>query len=309
MTAALLAALGASTGYALAAVLQAVAVRRNGPGAVALARSPWYLLALLGDGTAWLLSLVALRRLPLFAVQSVLAGSLALTVVLARLLLGTRMRRADVVAVVVMVGALAVVGSAGHAERAEALGAHGTAGLVAVVALLAAAYAGAHLLERRPGRRPLPGWGFAVLAGLSFSCAAVAARALHAHDPHGPPGPDAAAGAVGHSPPPWHPGSLLTEPLAWVLLAAGLLGVRAYAAAVHHGGVGRAAALLWGVEVVASTAAGVHLLGDGVRPGWGPAAVVGVLAVLGCAAVLARSPGEQAAEQAAERGHALPPPL
>ncbi|PPK97499.1 hypothetical protein CLV92_10329 [Kineococcus xinjiangensis] len=302
MTTALLAALGASTGYALAAVLQALAVRRSGIGAAALARSPWYLLALLGDGTAWLLSLMALRRLPLFTVQSILAGSLALTVVLARLFLGARLRRVDTVAIVVMVCSLAAVGGAGQESRATALGPHATAGLLAVVAALLLTYVTAGLVERRPRGRALPGWAFAALAGLSFSCAAVAARAIHAPGPPHLPGGE---GPPGSHDPPLDLVQLLTEPLAWTVVVAGVLGIRAYAAAMHHGGIGKAAALLWGMEVVASALAGLHLLGDDVRPGWELTATLGVTGVLVSAVVLALSPGERAAEE----GHPLPPPL
>ena len=307
MTAALLAAIGASTGYALAAILQAVAVRHKGAGAAALARSPWYLLALVGDGAAWLLSLAALKRLPLFAVQSILAGSLALTVVLARFVLGSRLRPVDAVAVTVMVCSLAAVGGAGHEQRATALGLPGTVGLAVVVGVLTFAYLAAGVVERRPGGRSLPGWAYAVVAGLAFSGAAVAARALHADRPGAPPGsgPHGPPGANG---PPGHGPSLLellTDPLAWLVLVAGVLGIRAYAAAMHHGGVGRAAAMLWGVEVVASALAGLLLLGDRVRDGWEPAAFLGVLGVLAAAVVLALSPGERATEE----GHPLPPPL
>ena len=40
---------------------------------------PWFLAGLLADVVAWVLTVVALRYLPVFAVQSILAGAIALT--------------------------------------------------------------------------------------------------------------------------------------------------------------------------------------------------------------------------------------
>ena len=146
MTLALGAALLAALGYAVASVLQAVGVR-DGASPRDLVRSPLYLTGLGADGISWLLSLLALRRLPAFAVQALLAGSLAITVLLARLLLRAVLRRRDVAAVAVMVGALAVVGGAGREQPAPAAG-----GVVVVVLAAAAALVllVAPLLRRAP---------------------------------------------------------------------------------------------------------------------------------------------------------------
>ena len=67
-----------------------------------------------------MLSLVALDKLPLFVVQAIIAASLVVVVVLARFVLGTRMRPIDRVAVVVVVGALVLVSLAGGEQPAVA---------------------------------------------------------------------------------------------------------------------------------------------------------------------------------------------
>ena len=85
-----------------AIVLQAVAARRL-PADVrldaalvgGLARSPLYLLALALVALGFGLSFVALRTLPVFAVQAGRASSLAVAAVLSVLVLGARLRWSD----------------------------------------------------------------------------------------------------------------------------------------------------------------------------------------------------------------------
>ena len=62
--------------------------------------------------------MIALRELAVYLVESVLAGSLALTVVAARLFLASRLRKRDTAAVVATLFALMVLAmSAGPQER------------------------------------------------------------------------------------------------------------------------------------------------------------------------------------------------
>jgi drug/metabolite transporter (DMT)-like permease len=259
---ALAAAVLAALGYAAGSILQAVGVR-GGSGAAALTRSPLYLAGLGVDGLAWLLSLVALRRLPTFAVQSLLAGSLALTVVLARVFLGSKLRPRDTAAVLALVAALGVVGGAGTEQPSPTvpLGAQ-AALLVAGVLLLLAV-----LVLRRYGSAT-----FAVLAGLGYSVAALGARAVAL--------PDAWSQV-------WR---IALEPVAWAVVVAGVAGTLGYAAALEKGPVGPATALLWSVEVVVPAVAGFLLLGDVVRSGWWVPTVAALVVVVGCSVVLAGSP-------------------
>jgi hypothetical protein len=101
------AAMGA-TGYGIASVLQAIGARR-GSGTLRTLRDPAYLGGLGLDLLAWLASPVALRTLPVYQVQAVLAGSLAITVAVARIVLAARLRAVDVAAVAVTVVALAAL--------------------------------------------------------------------------------------------------------------------------------------------------------------------------------------------------------
>ena len=87
----LLGAVGAALCYGVGSVLQALAARRTTSAEgldprllLRLARSWQYVVGLALDGVAFLLSIVALRSLPLFTVQSIVASFLAVTAVLER---------------------------------------------------------------------------------------------------------------------------------------------------------------------------------------------------------------------------------
>ncbi len=261
----LLLAVAAAAGYAIGSVLQAAAARRPG-GLGKLAVSPLYLGGLALDAAAWVLSLLALRGLPVYVVQAVLAGSLGLTVLLAAVVLRVRPRRLDVGAVAVLVAALAVLGFGGREQPAPTLSGGASAAL-AVAGFAVAALGGvAVLLAGRTDRRGLT---LAVLAGLAFSVTALAARAVTVRSP-----------LV----------ETLAEPLLWVVIASGVVGTAAYAAALQRGSVGPVTSLLWAVEVIVPAAVAIPLLGDQIRAGWAPAAVVALGAVVGSATVLAGAP-------------------
>lgn len=259
MTLALLAALVGMVGYGVASVLQAVGTTRAG--GLAVLMQPLYVAGLACDAVAWLASLVALRQLPLFAVQSLLAGSLAVTVLLARLVLGARLRRRDVLAIPV-VGLMLVVLAAAAGEQFAGQPPAGLrwallGGLAGTAVLAALAY-----------RSAAPGW-VAVLAGLAFSGAALSTRAAHG-----------TATWTG----------LVTEPLAWAVAGFGALGVVLYARALERGAVGPATAVVWVVQVALPAALGTAVLHDGVRAGWAGPVVVALPVALVCCVVLATGP-------------------
>lgn len=263
MTLALAAALAGMTFYGAASVLQAVGAQRaTGP---AVVRQPAYLLGLVADGVAWLASLVALRQMSLFAVQSILAGSVAVTVLLAWALLGARPRRRDAPALLMVLGGLVGVAAAFGVQEAPGppgwFAVTAWAGVVVVVAFLLGTY--------RPGSSP----ALAVVAGAAFAGAAVCARAVH----------------VGPSLP-----HLVADPLAWAVAAFGVVGALGYARALEGGDVGAATAVLWVVEVLASGVVGVTVLGDTIRPGHSALAWVSVACALFGSAVLAFGPSARA---------------
>ncbi|MGN6611243.1 MAG: hypothetical protein ACTHLJ_05665, partial [Angustibacter sp.] len=154
--------------------------------------------------------------------------------------------------------------AAGGAQSAHAAPSWFTGATWVVVALLVVATA---VLAR--GRGSV---GLAVAAGLGFSVAAIAARAA-------PAGLSAA--------------TAVREPLLWALLVAGGVGATAYALALERGSVAAATALLWVVEAVVPALVGVLFLGDHVRPGWAPAALLAVAVAVAACLVLARATPHQ----------------
>lgn len=264
MVIALCAAVIASIGYGVSTIMQAVATRRAQ--GLAVIRQPLVLGGFAVDGASWLLSLLALDRLPLFVVQAILAASLVVVVLLAGRLLGVRLRRVDRAAVAVTIAALVVL-AAGSGEQPAVTpppgfvtGCFVAAG--ALVVLLLAGYRRGHPLL------------LAAIGGLGYSLAAIAARGAHAS------------------------GDLLDtvlQPLAAVIVAGGVTGTLGYLRALERGPVGGAAATSSVLEVVVPGVVGLAVLGDAVRAGWAiPTAVAGVLAVAGCV-VLAVSPANQEA--------------
>lgn len=266
MTLALVAAAVAAIAYGVSTVMQAVAMRRaHGLAGVA---QPLVVAALVLDGAAWLLSLVALDRLPLFVVQAVLASSVVVVVVLARVVLSAPTRPRDVGAVVVVVLALVVL-AGGSGEQPASVPPPGfdpvmigaSSGLVVLTAI---AY-----LRGSPTV-------LAVLSGLGFSGAAIAARGAHS------------AGDLA---------STVFQPVTVALLLCGACGVVASLRALEHGSAGSVAAVLSVTEVVVPGTVGLVVLGDVVREGWVVPVVVATVAALGACWVLATSPASKAADE------------
>ncbi|WP_051639759.1 hypothetical protein [Cellulomonas sp. URHE0023] len=265
---ALLAAVVSSVAYGISTIMQAVAARRATGLAVVL--QPLVIAALAVDVVAWLLSVVALDELPLFVVQAIIASSLVVVVVLARLVLGTRMRPIDRAAVVLVVGSLVLVSLSGGEQPAVPA----PDGFVAVM-IGASVVLGALALAFYRSGSPIV---LAVIGGLGYSGAAIAARA--------------ATEADGIA-------ATILQPLAIAIAICAVAGALTYLRALERGSVGTAAAVVSVLEVVVPGVVGIWVLGDRVRDGWAPAAVLGLLlALTGCVA-LALSPANAAAEASA----------
>ncbi|OJG08117.1 hypothetical protein ATL51_1512 [Pseudonocardia alni] len=224
---------------------------------------PWFLAGLLADVVAWVLTVVALRYLPVFAVQSILAGAIALTTLADHGWNPWNLIRRDRWAVAAVLTGLVVVAASAEPDRPDALPPVATPVLlVSFVLILAAAP-----FVWRAGRPML----LALLAGLGFGGTALAVRAIH-------PGPLRWETA----------GNLLLDPLVYGVVAMGVLGVLAFARALQDGAVGPATAVLSVTEVVVPGLVGIALLGDRIRPGWEGAALAGVLVALGGVVALTR---------------------
>ncbi len=145
-------ALGAAVCFGTASVLQAVAARAAEPGTgsgvdaalfLRAVRQWRYLLGLGLDGAGFVLQIIALRHIPIYAVGAALAASLAVTAVVAARLLRVRLSRTEWAAVWVVCAGLLMLGLAsgeegtGTGSLALKLGLLAVAGLVLVVGAVA----------------------------------------------------------------------------------------------------------------------------------------------------------------------------
>lgn len=259
----------ASVGYGLGAVLQAVGARhanRNGSdGILSMAKQPVFLLGLLADFASWLISRFALHTLPLFAVQTILAGSLAVTVLLAGVVLGAHLGRLEKAAVVMTMIGLVIVGVSAGEDQAKDI----THLLKVCIMLGIPAVVVLGLMALKLQKSVV----LAVLSGASFTGSALAARSVHVHD----------QGVVG----------IVTEPLMWAVLVYAVLALGLHAVALMRGSVGPVTAAMWATEVLVATIIGAIALGDHMRPGWTLPAIGGIGLTLVATIVLARSPAQE----------------
>lgn len=260
----LLAAFCASACYAAATILQAIGSRRAA-GLKAMLQ-PLVLLGVAIDGAAFVLSLVAYARLPLFLVQTIIAASVAAVVLLAVPFLKVPLRWPDAVAVCcVLVGlvGLALVGADQPAIAPPP-------GFVVAMA----GSLGALLLVLIVGYRRGPAWLFGTISALAYAGVAIAAR-----------GAEDAGPLL----------QVLTQPLAGVIVGFGVIAFTAYVRALEVGPVALAASLVAVIEVAVPAAVGVALFGDSLPSGLVLPGVAAIVIALGGCVALGFSPATEAA--------------
>jgi drug/metabolite transporter (DMT)-like permease len=265
---ALVAALSAALAFGVAAVLQGIATARTpdtggvDPGLLLrLARQPLFLAALVLNLAGFGLHVAALQSLPLFLVQAVIAASVAVTAVLSVRVFRTPLTGRQWAAVTVACVGLALLTPS--AESGEAVEATGTERVTLFAVVLATAALGT-LAGRLTGAVGAAALG--LCGGVGFGVVALAGRLL----------------------PSLAPVDLLTEPLAYVLVLAGAVAFLLYSTAMQRGSVTTATAANVVTQTAVPAIVGVLLLGDRIRDGWVPVAVLGFVLALGGALGLAR---------------------
>jgi drug/metabolite transporter (DMT)-like permease len=305
MLASLVAALTSAFCYGVAAVMQAMAIRsasrrperiRDGgpaadrvdPGLLVRLLGQWRFLASLGiDIIGFLAQLVALRRLPLFAVQAVIASNLAVTAVFAALLMKVRLRLRECLAVTGVIVGVGLLGTSAGAQGATDVDPPFEIALMITVAFVAVAGMAAAKLPN-PARTPVLG----ACAGLGYAVLAVSARIL----------------------PGFSLLQLVRSPATYTLAAAGIVSFMLYATALEGGSVTVATAAVVLVETVPPAIVGVMFLGDTTRHGLTGVAVSGFILAVASALALARfgeagehtSPGSTG-QEAGNRSRATTP--
>jgi drug/metabolite transporter (DMT)-like permease len=290
MLVSLLAALVSAFCYGIAAVMQAIAVRsasrrtaadgdaahKVDPGLVVrmLGQGP-FLASILIDIVGFVAQLVALRRLPLFAVQAIIAANLAVTAVFAAWLMRARLSGREWLAVAGVVTGVGLLGSSAGAQGAAEVSWTFQLGLIVGVAAVAVAGIAAARLPN-PARTPALG----AVAGLGYSVLAVSARIL----------------------PGFSPNQLVRSPATYTLAAAGIVSFMLYATALDGGSVTTATAAVVLAETMPPAIVGVIFLGDSTRHGLAALAALGFVLAVICALALARfgEAGERSGSEAAQ---------
>lgn len=264
----LLAAGAAASAFGVAAVLQGIATATVPARAVldprllvGLLRSPAFVGSLLLNLLGFLLHVAALQFSPLFLVQAVISSSVAVTAVLAARVLRERLRPREQAALgAVVVGLALLAGSAADGVADAAAGA-----LVPVLAAALALGAAVGALAGRSRARWVPAV-LGLLAGGAFAVVALCARVL----------------------PDLRPATVVGAPASWLLVVSGAVALLLYAAAMQRGSVTRTTAAMVVTQTAVPAAVGVAVLGDEVRPGFAPLALLGFTVALGGVLALAR---------------------
>ena len=250
--------------YSIAGLLQSAGAQRatrRRPVAV----QPAFLGGLGVDLLAWLCAVLALQRLPVFAVQAVIGGSIAITALVSAHMVGARLPTVSRVAVSgCLVGLVLVAASAGEEHLTV------RSRSVDLVLLIAVLLLGVAVLVLRTGSRA---WPLALIAGMGFGGSALAIRAAHVQT----------AGDFDLM-------ALLGQPSTYLVIAYWVVGIVSYTGALSRGDIGAVTAVYLVTQVVVPGMVGIGLLGDPVRPGWVGVLGVGLTAAVAGTVVLARAP-------------------
>jgi drug/metabolite transporter (DMT)-like permease len=275
MLASLTAALVAALFYGIASVMQSVAAHEASnrkpqvadaggvdPGLLPRMLRQWrFVVSLCLDALGFVAQLIALQRLPLFAVQAIVAANLAVVAVVASLVIKVRLSWREWLAVTGVVAGVGLLGSSAGPEGASQAGVmFKLALIVAIAALGLIGLAAARL--RDPARTLALG----LVAGFGYGVIGIAARVLNGFEPL----------------------TLLRDPAAYAVAAAGIVSFVFYATALEGGSVTVATAAVVLAETLPPAVIGVVFLGDRTRPGLEPAAIAGFLLAVASAVMLAR---------------------
>ncbi len=274
MLASLIAAVVAALCYGVASIMQAIAVREASnrdhaaagsgvdPGLLPRLLHQWrFVASIVIDTLGFIAQLIALQRLPLFAVQAMVAANLAVIAVLTALVLKVTLSWREWLSVGGVVAGVGLLGSSAGAEGASQAGlAFKIALLVATAGLAVSGLAAARLAE--PARTLLLG----TVAGFGYGVLGIAARVLNGFEPL----------------------TVLRDPAAYAVAAAGIVSFVFYASALEGGRVTVATAAVVLAETLPPAVIGVAFLGDKTRPGLEPVAVIGFVVAVASAVMLAK---------------------
>jgi hypothetical protein len=246
------------------ALLQASGARRASRSRPAFLQ-PRYLGGIAIDFVAWCSAVLALRVLPVFAVQAVIGGTIALTALAGARLTGARLPMSTRIAVTACLMGLVLVAASAGSEHPPVR--QRGVDMILTVSLLLLAVA---VLVLRQGKHA---WPLALASGLGFGGTALSVRAAHVQTGEG-------LNLV----------LLLGQPSTYLVVGFWLVGMVGYTAALSRGDVGPVTAVFTVTEVLVPGMVGIQLLGDPVRAGWGWVLALGLALAVAGTVVIAKAP-------------------
>ena len=261
-----LGAIVACLGYGVSSVLQSIAAKRAAQivgltGIALIIRQVPYLMGLACDTLAFTGNVLALQRLPLFLVQSIVAASVGVTAVIASLR-GAHLSWKDWTSLAVL-GAglifLSVTAVPNAAARIPLVDER-------IILLTAIAPAIIGLIGFRMKGRPST-IILSCAAGLGFAGVALASRGIGADHVSWP---------------------LLLNPLLWAIIVHGTIAICFFTVALQRDSVTLVTAITFVFEVVVPSLIGIALFGDTFAPRRMPLAIAGFVLAIGGTVSLSR---------------------
>ena len=272
------AALVAAALFGVGTILEATAARRStasdtlDPRLLLRLFGQWaFLASIVVGGLGVVATTVALRHLPLFEVQAVVASSVGVSAVLAALIHHEPLDRRSRRALVAIVAGITMLASSSGSDKAPVTS---TGFRWAILAVALACLALATLAGRRPNRSALDVGLLGGAAGLLYGVGNVGLRVLDR----------------------FTPGDLLSDPAAYAAAVGGVGGVLVLSTALQRGSVAIASGAMTVTETTLPAAIGLVLLSERPRSGWAAVAVVGFALAVAGAVVLCRTVPEVLAE-------------
>lgn len=201
-----------------------------------------YLAGMAVSVVAWVFSLIALHRLPLFAVQAIAASSIGVVVVLTSVITHHKPSKREGILLCVLAVALIVLAvSAAPTGPKPVTWVFKLFIWLGVLAVAGAAASATRVVGARGGAL------LGAVSGLSDAGMALCARALHDTSVSG----------------------LITDPLALALIPFTIIGIVSFAASLQRGAVSVTVACQQAIVTVIPSVIGLLVLGDTARPGFG----------------------------------------
>ncbi len=221
-----------------------------------------YMMGILLDIVGWLLTLVAVKTLPLFLVQSIIAANIVITALLDQALLRRRLPKYGYRLIfLILVGLIVLAMTA--APTTTVIPISGLIQWTSVFGLLALGAIGL-ALSRRPAKSTAV--ALAAIAGVSFGAVSIIGRLLITNIPIA---------------------QLFYNPLMWVLVAYSGLGMLMLTLGLRHATATTVNAVSVTFQTVAPTVIGLSLLGDTVRTGFWLMTIVALIVTLAASLTLA----------------------